>query len=302
MQELIKKVARHSRRKFLSLNNCCIDNYLRRKLIGYKIFLLNKQNNNVEYKQLVLMVYLMPEIKTNVRIGTSGWYYNHWHGLFYPKTIAKHKWFEHYSKQFDTVEINSSYYHFPKPENVRKWYKSGPEDFIYAVKANRYITHLKKLRNVESQLTDFLQTVSILKEKLGPVLFQLPPSLHRDFSLLKDFLSLLDDKTASVFEFRHKSWYEDKCFSLLDDFNAGLCMHDMAGSQTPRVVTGNMIYIRFHGTSGKYAGSYDKKTLAGWAGWIKKNKKAKDCFVYFNNDYKAYAVKNAKTLIKMLTG
>ncbi len=249
----------------------------------------------------------MSESKTSihhggqVRIGTSGWYYNHWHGLFYPETIAKHKWFEHYTKHFDTVEINSSYYHFPKPENVKKWYKSSPENFIYAVKANRYITHLKKLRNVESQLADFLRTVSVLKEKLGPVLFQLPPSLHKDFSLLKDFLSLLDRKRPSVFEFRHKSWYEDKCFSLLDDFGAIFCIHDLGDLASPRIVTGNVIYIRFHGTTGRYAGSYSKDALADWAQWIESNKKA-NCYIYFNNDYKAYAVKNAKTLRELLIG
>lgn len=244
----------------------------------------------------------MSETKTSVRIGTSGWYYNHWHGLFYPESIAKHKWFEHYTKYFDTVEINSSYYHFPKPQNVKKWYKSSPENFVYAVKANRYITHLKKLRGVESQAADFLKTVSILKEKLGPVLFQLPPSLKKDLALLEDFLSLLDRKFISVFEFRNESWYEDRCFSLLDDFGAAFCIYDMGETQTPRVITGNTIYIRFHGTTDKYAGSYPNDILSEWAKWIKKNKKAKACYAYFNNDYKACAVKNAKTLRKMLVG
>ena len=244
----------------------------------------------------------MSESKTSIRIGTSGWYYNHWHGLFYPETIAKHKWFDFYTKSFDTVEINSSFYRMPKPENVKKWYKSSPENFIYAVKANRMITHLKKLRDVERQLADFLQTVSILKEKLGPVLFQLPPSLKKDFSLLKDFLSLLDKKVFGVFEFRHKSWYENKCFSLLDDFKAGFCIHDLEGSASPRIITGNVIYMRFHGTTGRYAGSYSKKILADWARWIRKNKKARACFAYFNNDSNAYAVKNAKTLRKLLIG
>lgn len=244
----------------------------------------------------------MSEAKTSIRIGTSGWYYNHWHGLFYPETIAKHKWFEHYTKHFDTVEINSSFYHMPKPENVKKWFASSPENFIYAVKANRFITHLKKLRNVESQLTIFLQSVSHLKEKLGPVLFQLPPSLHKDFSLLKDFLSLLDKKVFGVFEFRHKSWYEDKCFSLLDDFGSAFCVHDMNGSQTPRVIASNVIYIRFHGTTGRYAGSYSKNALADWAAWIKASKKIIACYAYFNNDYRAYAIKNAETLRELLIG
>ena len=244
----------------------------------------------------------MSEPKTSIRIGTSGWYYNHWHGLFYPETIAKHKWFEYYTKYFDTVEINSSFYHMPKPENVKKWYRASPESFIYAVKANRFITHLKKLRNIEKPLVDFLQTISILKEKLGSVLFQLPPSLRKDFKLLKDFLSLLDKKVFGVFEFRHKSWYEDKCFSLLDDFGAGFCVHDMEGSASPRIITGKVIYIRFHGTTGRYAGSYNKNALADWARWIRINEKIKACYAYFNNDYKACAVKNAKTLRKLLIG
>ncbi|HBG26226.1 MAG: hypothetical protein A2Y10_08865 [Planctomycetes bacterium GWF2_41_51] len=244
----------------------------------------------------------MSKSKTSnqIRIGTSGWYYNHWHGRFYPEDLPKSKWFKYYTENFDTVELNNSYYRFPTDSAVKKWYDSCPDNFIYAVKANRYITHLKKLRNVERQTNDFLNTISALKEKLGPILFQLPPSFKKDLEVLKDFLPLLKKQKQCVFEFRNNSWYDDDCFSLLDDFGAAFCVYDMGESQTPRVITGNMIYIRFHGTSGKYSGSYPDKMLKEWAAWIEKNKKEKSCYVYFNNDLNAYAVNNAKSLIKIM--
>ncbi|OHB56712.1 MAG: hypothetical protein A2Y12_12690 [Planctomycetes bacterium GWF2_42_9] len=244
----------------------------------------------------------MSKVKTSrdIRIGTSGWYYNHWYSRFYPEDLAKTKWFKFYAENFNTVEINSSYYHFPTDAGVKKWYKSSPDNFIYAVKANRYITHMKKLKDVEKQTNDFLATVSQLKEKLGPILFQLPPSLKKDFGLLKEFLPLLKKQKKIVFEFRNKSWHSEDCFTLLDDNNITFCIYDMGDYQTPRVVTGDMIYIRFHGTSGKYAGTYPDEMLKEWAGWIKNNsKKVKSCYAYFNNDSNAYAVYNAKTLINL---
>lgn len=241
-------------------------------------------------------------IKSQIRIGTSGWYYEHWYERFYPKNISKNKWFKYYTENFDTVEINNSYYRFPTSQAVEKWKDCCPDNFIYSIKMNRLITHLKKLKGVERQTNDFLKTIEVLDEKLGPILFQLPPSFKKDLPLLKDFLPLIKKYKRCVFEFRSDTWFNDDCYWLLDDNNISFCIYDMGGFQTPRIITGDMIYIRFHGTSGGYAGSYTDKILAEWARWIKRNNKGRECYAYFNNDYNACAVKNAKTLRRMLIG
>ena len=151
--------------------------------------------------------------------------------------------------------------------------------------------------NDPSALERFSESVSILAEKLGPVLYQLPPSLHKDLDLLRAFVELLPEELAAVFEFRHKSWFSEDTFELLNQFNVGFCIHDMQGVPSPRVVTADIIYIRFHGTTDKYAGSYSKSALQSWAGWIKEHiKKVRNVYVYFNNDADANAVRNARTL------
>jgi len=143
--------------------------------------------------------------------------------------------------------------------------------------------------------------IGILKEKLGPVLYQLPPSMHKDLGLLKDFLKLLGKRQACVFEFRHKSWFSQDCYELLGQFNASFCIHDLRGMEVPRIVTSDVIYVRFHGPSGRYAGNYSKAALNNWAEWIKVNLKDKNAaYAYFNNDYNAYAVQNAKKLKELI--
>jgi uncharacterized protein YecE (DUF72 family) len=232
-----------------------------------------------------------------IRIGTSGWYYDHWKELFYPVGLPKSKWFEHYAQHFDTVEINNTFYQLPKQETLEKWHKLAPKGFLYAVKANRYITHIKRLKDASEPLQRFFERIDSLKGKLGPVLYQLPPSLHQDLDLLKTFIKLLPEKPPAVFEFRHKSWYVGDTFELLCKLQAGFCIHDMPGNESPRVVTANIIYIRFHGSTGKYSGSYSKSVLQSWAKWLKgQTNQARSIYVYFNNDAHAHAIKNAKQL------
>jgi len=243
----------------------------------------------------------MSKIKCDIRIGTSGWHYEHWRELFYPAELAKSRWFEHYARHFDTVEINNTFYQMPKEVSVKRWHAQGPADFVYTVKANRYITHIKRLKDAAEPIETFFERMNFLKEKLGPILYQLPPSLHQDLELLRDFVELLPKKSITVFEFRHKSWFCDDVFRLLDESGCSFCVHDMAGIETPRVVTGDIIYIRFHGPTGKYVGSYSRSALRDWAGWIKDNiEKVRGVYVYFNNDTNAYAVSNAKTLKEQL--
>jgi uncharacterized protein YecE (DUF72 family) len=242
----------------------------------------------------------MSKAKCDIRIGTSGWYYDHWHGRFYPAELPKSKWFEYYAQHFDTVEINNTFYHLPKEQTLQRWHKIAPKDFVYAVKANRYITHIKKLRDVAEPLERFFERANLLKSRLGPILYQLPPSLRKNFALLESFIKLLPKKNA-VFEFRHESWYSDDTFELLDKSRAGFCIHDMPGKESPRIVTGGMIYVRFHGTSSRYSGSYKKSQLQDWAKWLEGHaNNVQAIYVYFNNDALGHAINNAKQLKSLL--
>jgi len=236
-----------------------------------------------------------------IRIGTSGWHYDHWVGRFYPENLPKDKWLEHYAGNFDTVEINNTFYHLPKPQTFQKWHETAPKGFLYAVKANRYITHIKKLKDTAEELKRFFDAVSLLKDNLGPILYQLPPSLHKELTRLEAFLRLLPKKPFATVEFRHESWYVEDTFELFDRFGVGLCIHDLSGQESPKVVTGSIVYVRFHGTTGKYSGSYSKAQLSSWAKWLKEQgAKVGSIYVYFNNDTEGHAVRNAKTLIDEL--
>jgi len=245
----------------------------------------------------------MPRPKCDIRIGTSGWHYGHWERLYYPEKLPKSKWFEYYARDFDTVEINNTFYQLPKQETFKNWHKQAPENFLYAIKANRFITHIKRLKDAEETLPLFFERAELLKENLGPILYQLPPSMHKDLERLGDFLQVLPRNRTAVFEFRHESWFSQDTYDLLNEFGVGFCIHDLVGVPTPRVITGKVIYIRFHGTIGRYDGDYPKSTLRNWAEWIKEHiSQVRGVYVYFNNDAQAYAVSNAKTLKERLCG
>jgi len=234
-----------------------------------------------------------------IKIGTSGWFYQHWIERFYPKELHKSEWFKYFCGHFDTVEINNTFYHLPKQKTVENWQKVSPKNFIFAVKASRFITHIKRLKGIDEPLERFFEIAKLLKLKLGPILFQLPPSLQKNTELLSGFIEKLPRENTYVFEFRNQSWYGDETYALLDKNNIGICVHDMPGNPSPKIITGKIIYIRFHGLSGRYEGNYTESMLNKWAGWIKKQK-AKEIYAYFNNDYNAYAVSNAKQLKTML--
>ncbi|MHC4570201.1 MAG: DUF72 domain-containing protein [Planctomycetota bacterium] len=243
----------------------------------------------------------MDKVACDIRIGTSGWYYDHWKDVFYPAGLPKSKWFEHYAEHFDTVEINNTFYHLPKEQTLQRWHDIAPDGFLYAVKANRYITHIKRLNDVAEPLERFFERVRLLADKFGPVLYQLPPSLHKDLGLLRSFIELLAARSPAVFEFRHKSWYADDTFELLTETNAAFCIHDMPGRESPRVVTSGTIYVRFHGTTGRYAGSYPKSSLQNWTTWFKDHaKEARSIYAYFNNDIEGHAINNARRLRELL--
>jgi uncharacterized protein YecE (DUF72 family) len=236
-----------------------------------------------------------------IRIGTSGWHYKHWIGRFYPDKLRADKWLEYYAQHFDTVEINNTFYHLPREQTMVNWHDRVPAGFLFAVKASRYITHVKKLNDPGETLQRFFDLANLLQEHLGPVLYQLPPSLHKNLERLDAFLAVLPRRDLAVFEFRHKSWYEQDTFDLLERWGVALCIHDLGDSASPRIVTGGRVYVRFHGTSGRYAGNYPDPLLQHWADWLKSQMgSARAIYVYFNNDISGHALNNARTLKQIM--
>jgi len=234
-------------------------------------------------------------------IGTSGWHYNHWKGLFYPERLPKNKWLEYYAAQFNTVEINNSFYRLPTENAFRQWYNGTFPGFKYAVKASRAITHIKRLKDAGEYLDNLLANAGLLREKLAVLLFQLPPQMKVNMERLGAFLAALPPGLRSVFEFRHNSWADEPVFSLLSRYNAGYCIYNMPGYTSPLVATSDFAYIRFHGSEGLYSSSYSDAELEEWARKIRKlPAKLKEVYIYFNNDAGAAAISNARTLRKFL--
>jgi uncharacterized protein YecE (DUF72 family) len=232
-----------------------------------------------------------------LHVGTSGWVYSHWRGLFYPDGLAQTRWLEFYSQHFATVELNNSFYRLPSEKAFNGWRNRTASSFVYAVKVSRYITHLKRLKNVEEALDNFLVRARILGEKLGPLLYQLPPNMRRNDAVLEAFLQSLPGDLSHVFEFRHETWFDDRVFALLRRYNAGFCIYDMPGLTTPVVATADFAYVRFHGSGALYESCYSDAELAEWADRITRlGQGLISVYVYFNNDSYAHAVGNARTL------
>jgi uncharacterized protein YecE (DUF72 family) len=236
-----------------------------------------------------------------IRVGCSGWQYKHWREIFYPKGLAQTRWFAFYAEHFDTVEINSSFYHLPKAATFEKWREQAPPGFCYAIKANRFITQAKKLLECEEPMERMMAATRHLGDRLGPMLYQLPPSLRLDLERLERFLRLLPEDVTNVFEFRHKSWYVDETYELLDRYRVSLCLHDMRGSVTDRSAVGPAVYVRFHGGVGKYWGRYPDNRLMEWADWIvAEARTGRTAWCYFNNDIMGHAIEDAQTLKSMV--
>jgi uncharacterized protein YecE (DUF72 family) len=236
-----------------------------------------------------------------IRIGCSGWNYRHWRALFYPKGLPQRRWFEYYAEHFDTVEINNSFYRLPKAETFEKWRAQAPPGFCYAVKANRFLTQAKKLKDCEEPLQRMMTPFRALGDRLGPILYQLPPRFRINLDRLERFLELVPKDVSNVFEFRDGSWYVPETFAMLDRHGAGFCVHDMAGSATERVATGKLAYVRFHGATGKYHGRYPDERLLSWTDWIVgQARSGRPVWCYFNNDIDAHAIHDAQTLKAMV--
>ena len=236
-----------------------------------------------------------------IHIGTSGWSYKHWRNTFYPSELKVKDQFSYYTKKFNTVEINNTFYGVPSDETFLNWKNSVPEDFVFVIKANRFITHMKKLRDPSQSLQSFMLKLEYLGTKLGAVLFQLPPYLNVNLQVLEDFLAELPEENRFVMEFRNASWYLPEVYALLKKYNVAFCIYELAGHISPVEITADFVYLRLHGPGeNKYQGSYSDQTLTEWAEQCKIWLETKDVFVYFDNDEQGYAAFNALQLRKLL--
>lgn len=238
----------------------------------------------------------------SVRVGCSGWQYSHWKENFYPPTAPQKKWLETYAERFDTVEVNNSFYRLPSEKTFSEWRDRVPDHFLYAVKASRYLTHVRRLKEPADPLHLFWSRARLLGPKRGPVLYQLPPHWKRNERRFFDFLEALPDDPLQAVEFRDPSWYTDEIFRAMETKGVAMCIHDHYESATPRETIGPFVYTRFHGADGHYEGAYSDRMLRDWAGWFAEEARSgKAIYAYFNNDTGAHAPRNARTLREFLT-
>lgn len=240
-------------------------------------------------------------------IGTSGYNYPHWSdGVFYPQGLPQRKWLEHYMSFFNTVELNVSFYRLPKKSIFEGWRKRTPQNFTFVVKGSRFITHVKKLKDCEEPLKLFFNNAEGLKEKLGAVLWQLPPNLHANREKLEAFCKIIhrlrvSRSTRHCFEFRHASWFCKEIYNILRKYGFSLCIAHSKNWPCEELATFDFIYLRFHGGEVLYGSNYSEKELKNWASkakyWMEKRK---DMYAYFNNDARGFAIKNALRFKELL--
>ncbi|HKK17240.1 MAG TPA: DUF72 domain-containing protein [Opitutales bacterium] len=241
-------------------------------------------------------------LPSGIHIGTSGWNYDDWKGNFYPDDISQDAMLSANAEHFGTVEVNGTFYSLPKPEIVSTWAQAVPPDFVFSVKASQYITHMKKLKNPEDALANLYEILRPLGDRLGPVLFQLPPSWQVDTKRLEKFLKTLSRDFRYTFEFRDTSWHCEEVYELLSRHEAALCFYDYEEQQSPRRHTTDFIYMRLHGPEEQaYKGSYKDEVLDRYAqDCLNSRKSGKSVFCYFDNDEKACAPHDAERLIKKI--
>ncbi len=236
---------------------------------------------------------------TKIYIGTSGYYYRHWIGRFYPEKLSWGKWLEYYSKVFNTVELNTTFYHLPRAKTVEGWIEKTSANFLFSVKVHQDITHIKKLRDVRNDFYGFMKVIKPLKvhDRIGCILHQFPPTLEYDIFLLKDYVDLLPKGYRHVFEFRNAVFFNDTIFMILKERGIALCISHMRKLLAPPVATADFVYFRFHGPKERYRSLYSQEQIDEfarlmWNFWLED----KTIFAYFNNDFNAYAVENAISL------
>ena len=230
----------------------------------------------------------------DLRIGTSGFQYDHWRGIFYPRDIPKKRWFDYYARHFDTVEINNTFYRLPEVHTFEAWRDQAPAGFLYALKFSRYASHLKRLKDPQGPITQFVERAVHLGDYLGPILVQLPPRWKVNAKRLTAFLDEAPQQYRWAIEFRDSSWLCEEIFGILETYQATLCIHDMLPDH-PQQITSRWIYLRFHGDH--YTGNYSHQFLTSQAQRVREYLlEGLDVYAYFNNDVCGYALRNAHDL------
>jgi uncharacterized protein YecE (DUF72 family) len=235
-----------------------------------------------------------------VLVGTSGWQYRDWRERFYPSGVAQKRWLEHYAERFATVESNNAFYMLPKPETFASWARRTPDGFVMAVKANRFITHIRRLRDAAEPVDRFMANAARLGPKLGPVLLQLPPNLRADVRSLDEVLGRFGSGARVAVEFRHESWFTDEVRALLGDHGASLCLADRHSRPlTPMWRTAEWTYLRLHEGAATPHPCYGRAALTSWAQRIAESWGPRaDVYVYFNNDPRACALRDARAFAR----
>lgn len=238
-----------------------------------------------------------------ILVGTSGWAYDHWTPSFYPRELRAENRLPFLAERLPSVEINRSFYSLPRAEVVSTWRDATPADFVFAFKASRYLTHMKKLKDTSESLATLLKSARTLGGKLGPVLFQLPPGWRCDAGRLRGFLEALPEGLRCAFEFRDASWYASEVLELLADHGVAFCIYELAGHASPKETTADFVYVRLHGPESAYEGDYTGEVLEGWAHTLSSwAREGRDVFCYFDNDQAGYAAHNAVSLWGMVQG
>jgi uncharacterized protein YecE (DUF72 family) len=234
-------------------------------------------------------------------IGTSGYVYRHWRkGVFYPAGLPAREELAYYASRFSTVELNNPFYRLPTAQMFSRWRDITPNDFQFAVKASRFITHVKRLRNVADEVALFMERAEHLGPNLGPILFQLPPNQQLDIPRLREFLPLLSPRHRWVLEFRHPSWHTSEVYRLLADHEVALCIPVGGGLHPDRITTAAFTYFRMH-RGQEPRGGFTATELKSWAAQVQAlTSVGKDVYIYFNNDWEGFAIRDATTLRELL--
>lgn len=240
-----------------------------------------------------------------VRLGCSGWVYSDWRGVLYPQGVSQRAWLRRYAEEFNTVEVNNTFYRLPSRDAVSAWVEQTPGEFLFSVKVSRYLTHVKRLREPAPGLERFLERIEPLGRsgKLASLLWQLPANFHRDDERLAQALAVASERAPGrhAFEFRHPSWFSPQVMELLRERGAALVIGDTPERPfQPHELTADWTYVRFHRGSRGRGGNYSRRELEEWARRIRRWAARGDVFAYFNNDWKGYAVRDARALARLL--
>lgn len=239
----------------------------------------------------------MAKKKGKVRIGTSGWHYEHWKGPFYPEDLPDKEMLSYYVRYFSTVEMNRTFYSLPERSVFKNYCVKVPKAFLFTLKGSRFITHVKRLKDPKEPLKRLFHSIKGLGSHLGPILFQLPPHWTLNLERFAAFLKALPKNYRYSFEFRDPTWLCEEVYILLRKYNCAFCIYEISHFFSPQVITANFVYIRLHGPEEAYCGNYSLSVLKKWARFIEEQSKlSRDVYCYFDNDQKGYAAKNAAAL------